>query len=85
MRLNLLGMKEVASKYLQCTFEFKSYNDTFISLRRRANARNASTSFLPYGGITFLINPFDYPNLLFLMIHSALLNVLADPYDTATD
>ena len=29
-----------------------------------ANARNVSTSFLPYGGITYLINSFDYPNLL---------------------
>ena len=26
-----------------------------------------STSFLPYGGITHLINSFDYPNLLFLL------------------
>ena len=34
------------------------------SLRRRANARNVSTSLLPYGGITYLINSFDYPNLL---------------------
>ena len=34
-------------------------------LRRRANARKVSTSFLPYGGITYLINSFDYPNLLF--------------------
>ena len=34
------------------------------SLRRRANARNVSTSSLPYGGITYLINSFDYPNLL---------------------
>ena len=34
------------------------------SLRRRANARNVSTSFLPYGGITYFINSFDYPNLL---------------------
>ena len=33
-------------------------------LRRRANARNVSTSFLPYGGITYFINSFDYPNLL---------------------
>ena len=33
-------------------------------LRRRANARNVSTSFLPYGGITYLINSFDYPNIL---------------------
>ena len=31
--------------------------------RQRANARNVSTSFLPYGGITYLINSFDYPNL----------------------
>ena len=34
------------------------------SLRRRANARNVSTSFLPYGDITYLINSFDYRNLL---------------------
>ena len=34
------------------------------SLRRRANARNVSTSLLPYDGITYLINSFDYPNLL---------------------
>ena len=34
------------------------------SLRRRANARNVSTSRLPYGGITYFINSFDYPNLL---------------------
>ena len=27
-------------------------------VRRRANARNVSTSFLPYGGITYLINSF---------------------------
>ena len=33
-------------------------------LRWRANARNVSTSFLPYGGITYFINSFDYPNLL---------------------
>ena len=25
-----------------------------------ANARNVSTSFLPYGGITYFINSFDY-------------------------
>ena len=36
------------------------------SLRRRANARNVSTSLLPCGGITYLINSFDYPNLLCL-------------------
>ena len=35
------------------------------SLRRRANARNVSTSSLPYGGITYLINSFHYPNLSF--------------------
>ena len=29
-----------------------------------ANARNVSTSLLPYGGITYFINSFDYPNLL---------------------
>ena len=29
-----------------------------------ANARNVSTSFVPYGAITYLINSFDYPNLL---------------------
>ena len=29
----------------------------------RANAQNVSTSFLLYGGITYLINSFDYPNL----------------------
>ena len=34
------------------------------SLQRRANARNVNTSLLPYGGITDLINSFDYPNLL---------------------
>ena len=39
------------------------------SLRRRPNARNVSTSFLPYGGITFLINSFDYPNSLFGIIY----------------
>ena len=33
-------------------------------LRRRANARNVSTPFFSYGGITYLINSFDYPNLL---------------------
>ena len=32
------------------------------SLRRRANARNVSTSLLPYGGITYFINSVDYPN-----------------------
>ena len=31
---------------------------------KESNARNVSTSFLPYGGITYLINSFDYPNLL---------------------
>ena len=36
---------------------------TISRLRRRANARNVSTSFLPYGGITHFINSFDYPNL----------------------
>ena len=40
-----------------------------LSLRRRANARNVSTSFLPYGGITYLINSFDYPNLLYTYIY----------------
>ena len=35
------------------------------SSKRRANARNVSTSFLPYGGITYFINSFDYPFLLF--------------------
>ena len=35
----------------------------FHSLRRRANAQNISTSFLPYGGITYFINSFDYPYL----------------------
>ena len=28
-----------------------------FNLRRRANARNVSTSFLPYGGITYFIKP----------------------------
>ena len=27
------------------------------------NARNVSTSLLPYGGITYFANSFDYPNL----------------------
>ena len=35
-----------------------------MSLRQKANAQNVSTSFLPYGSITYLINSFDYPNLL---------------------
>ena len=35
------------------------------SLRRRANARNFSTSLLLYGGITYFTNSFDYPNLLY--------------------
>ena len=35
-----------------------------LSVRIRANARNVSTSFLPYGVITYLINSFDYPSLL---------------------
>ena len=30
----------------------------------RANARSVSTSILSYGGITYFINSFDYPNLL---------------------
>ena len=30
------------------------------SSERRANARNVSTSLLPYGGITYFINSFDY-------------------------
>ena len=34
------------------------------SLRRRANVRNVSTSLLHFGGVTYLINSFDYPNLL---------------------
>ena len=29
------------------------------------NAGNVSNSLLPYGGITYFINSFDYPNLLF--------------------
>ena len=37
-----------------------------LALRRSANARIVSTSFLPYGGINYLINSFDYPNLLSL-------------------
>ena len=40
------------------------HNSVSPSLRRRANARNVSTSFLPYGGITYFINSFDYPYLL---------------------
>ena len=39
-------------------------NPGFPSLWRRANARNVSTSFLPYGGTTYFINSFDYLNLL---------------------
>ena len=39
-------------------------NRVTSSLRRRANARNVNASFLPYGSITYLINSFDYPNLL---------------------
>ena len=39
-------------------------SDLMASLRRRADAQNVSTSLLPYGGITYLINSFDYPNLL---------------------
>ena len=39
--------------------------ETGAALRPRANARNMSTSFLSYGGITYLINSFDYPNLLY--------------------
>ena len=35
-----------------------------ILLRRRANARSVSTSFLHYGSITYLISSFNYPNLL---------------------
>ena len=34
-----------------------------LLLRRRANARNVSTPLLPNGGITYLINLFDYANL----------------------
>ena len=34
------------------------------SPERRVNARNVSTDLLPYGGITYFINSFDYPNLL---------------------
>ena len=37
---------------------------TLLSFRRRANARNSSTSLLLYGGTTYFINSFDYPNLL---------------------
>ena len=32
--------------------------------RRKANARNVRISLLPYGGINYFINSFDYPNLL---------------------
>ena len=32
---------------------------------QRANARIVSASLSPYGGITYFINSFDYPNLLF--------------------
>ena len=32
--------------------------------RRRTNGRNVSTSLLLYGGITYFINSFYYPNLL---------------------
>ena len=38
-----------------------------------ANARNVSTSFLPYGGITYLINSFDYPNLNWKTFASATM------------
>ena len=38
-----------------------------VSLQRRANARNVSTSLLTYGGITYFINSFDYPNLFLEM------------------
>ena len=34
------------------------------TLRQRANARIVSTSLLPYGGMTYFINSFDYPNFL---------------------
>ena len=33
-----------------------------LSKETGANARNVSTSFLPYGGITYFINSFDYHN-----------------------
>ena len=47
------------------------------------NARNVSTSFLPYGGITYLINSFDYPNLsrCFIFAYAYLLwAILLSPY-----
>ena len=37
--------------------------DRVGSLRRRVNARNVSTYLLPYGGITYFINSFDYPKV----------------------
>ena len=41
------------------------YNNTVSPLlERRANARNVSTSLLPYSGLTYLINSLDYLNLL---------------------
>ena len=39
---------------------------------KRANARNVSTSLFPYGGITYLINSFDYPNLLYFTIQQLM-------------
>ena len=38
--------------------------DTGASLRQRADAQNISNSLLLYGGITYFINSFDYPNFL---------------------
>ena len=38
---------------------FAIYSSVSPSSERRANARNVSTSHLPYGGITYLINWFD--------------------------
>ena len=49
--------------------KFLLVTDHKHSLRRRANARNVSTSFLLYGGITYFINSFDYPNLLRIISH----------------
>ena len=62
-------------------FELQFVAHLFSSLRRRANARNVSTSFLLYGGITYFINSFDYPNLLHLLCTWAINNMKGkNPY-----
>ena len=44
-----------------------------LSLQQRANARNVSTSLLPYSSITYFINSFHYSYLFYRPSFSSLL------------